>query len=113
MKLFGKKKDKKEVCSCGGNCTPKSTVSSETPKNDKDIKILGSCCAKCKELEESTRIALSELNLDFDIDHITDFGQIANYGVMSTPALVFKGQVISFGKVLSVEEIKELLKERT
>lgn len=113
MKLFGKKKEEKSVCSCGGNCTPENTENAKISKNEKGIKILGSCCAKCKELEKSTRIALSELNLDFDIEHITDFGQIASYGIMSTPALVLNGQVISYGKVLSVEEIRELLKERT
>lgn len=113
MKLFGKKKEEKSVCSCGGNCTPENTENAKISKNEKGIKILGSGCAKCKELEKSTRIALSGLNLDFDIEHITDFGQIASYGIMSTPALVLNGQVISYGKVLSVEEIRELLKERT
>lgn len=117
MKLFGKKKEEKSVCSCGGNCTPENTENAKISKNEKGIKILGSGCAKCKELckelEKSTRITLSELNLDFDIEHITDFGQIASYGIMSTPALVLNGQVISYGKVLSVEEIRELLKERT
>lgn len=82
-------------------------------KNDKGIKILGSGCAKCKELEKATRSALTELNLDFEIEHITDFAQIASYGVMSTPALVFNGKVISYGKVLTVDEVKKLLeKER-
>ncbi len=111
MKLFGKKKEEKSVCSCGGNCTPENTENAKTSRDDIGVKILGSGCAKCKELERSTRIALSELNLNLDIEHITDFGKIASYGVMSTPALVFKGQVISYGKVLSVNEIKELLKK--
>ena len=44
-----------------------------------------------------------------DIEHVTDFIQIASYGVMTTPALVVDGKVVSLGKVLSVEEIKELL----
>ncbi|WP_270350009.1 thioredoxin family protein [Thomasclavelia ramosa] len=111
MKLFGKKKE--TSCCCGGNCTPENMTNAEKKKNDKGIKILGSGCAKCKELEKATRSALTELNLDFEIEHITDFAQIASYGVMSTPALVFNGKVISYGKVLTVDEVKKLLeKER-
>ena len=38
--------------------------------------------------------------------------EIASYGVMSTPALVFDDEVLSFGKVLSKDEIIKLLKEK-
>ena len=75
------------------------------------IKILGSGCSKCRQLEKSTRQAIQELDLDLNVEHITDFTQIASYGVMSTPALVVNGKVVSFGKVLSVEEVKSILKE--
>ena len=51
------------------------------------------------------------MNLDLNVEHITDFTQIASYGVMSTPALVVNGKVVSFGKVLSVEEVKSIIKE--
>lgn len=51
--------------------------------------------------------------MDEDIDHVTDFVQIASYGVMTTPALVIDGKVISLGKVLSVDEVKELLMKQT
>ena len=40
------------------------------------------------------------------IDHVTDFTQIAAYGVMSTPALVADGKVISFGKVLKRPKLR-------
>ena len=36
----------------------------------------------------------------------------AGYGVMTTPALVFNGEVISYGKVLTVEEVKALLSKK-
>lgn len=111
MKLFGKKKE--TSCCCGGNFTPENMVNAEKKKNDKGIKILGSGCAKCIALEKATQSALEELNLEFDIEHVTDFAQIASYGVMSTPALVFHGKVLSYGKVLTVDEVKKLLeKER-
>ena len=73
------------------------------------IKILGSGCKKCNELEKNTITALTELGMHCDIDHVTDFGQIAAYGVMSTPALVIDSKVVSYGKVLNVEEVKKIL----
>ncbi|MEF9880816.1 MAG: thioredoxin family protein, partial [Clostridia bacterium] len=43
------------------------------------------------------------------IDHVTDFTQIAAYGVMTTPALVVDGKVVSFGKVLKKDEVISIL----
>jgi predicted thioredoxin/glutaredoxin len=48
--------------------------------------------------------------MDTAIDHVTDFSQIAAYGVMSTPALVVDGKVVSLGKVLTPEEALNLLR---
>lgn len=109
MKLFRKKKE--ASCCCGEKCTPENMMNAEQKKNDTGIKILGSGCAKCVALEKATRNALEELNLEFEIEHITDFVQIASYGVMSTPALVFNGKVLSYGKVLTIDEVKKLLEE--
>ena len=49
------------------------------------------------------------LTVDMDIEHVTDFTQIAAYGVMTTPALVVNGKVVSYGKVLKKEEVVNLL----
>jgi protein-disulfide isomerase len=54
---------------------------------------------------------LKQLNMDTDIDHVTDFSQIASYGVMTTPALVIDGKVASYGKVLKQEEVVQLLQK--
>jgi len=40
---------------------------------------------------------------------VTDFVEIAAFGVMSTPALVVDENVLSTGKVLKTREIVELL----
>ena len=45
------------------------------------------------------------------MDHVTDFAQIAAYGVMSTPALVVDGKVLSSGRVLKKEEAVALLRK--
>ena len=51
------------------------------------------------------------MNLSENVRHVTDLNEIVGYGVVSIPALVIDGAVISTGKVLSVSEIKEVLKQ--
>lgn len=75
-----------------------------------DIKILGPGCANCRALESATRQALADLQLDAQIDKVTDFADIAAYGVMSTPGLVVDGTVVSAGRVPSATQIADLLR---
>lgn len=75
------------------------------------FKVLGGGCKNCEVLSENLKSALTSLNIDDDIEKVTDFIQIANYGIMSTPALVVDEKVVSYGKVLKVEEIEKILKK--
>ena len=114
MALFGigKKKEKEEKsCCCDGSFKAEQMAQAEKQKSEGGIKILGSGCKKCNELETATKAAISELDMDIAIDHVTDFSEIASYGVMSTPALVVNGKVVSYGKVLKKEEVITLLKK--
>ena len=110
MSLFGKKKE----CCCGGNCNAESMAQAkEKQATGSAVKILGGGCAKCNQLEANTLEALKQLGMNTEMDHIKDFSEIASYGVMTTPALVYNGKVISYGKVLKTDEIVSLLeKER-
>ena len=110
MGLFGKKKVEKSCC-CGSSCTPEAMAQAETAKKSAGVKVLGSGCAKCHALEDATRKALEGLGMDSTIDHVTDFAQIAAYGVMTTPALVVDGKVVSYGKVLKKDEAKALIQK--
>lgn len=107
---FGKKKEEPSCC-CGGDCCPDTMAQAEAVKKTGGVKVLGSGCAKCNELEANTREALAELGMDTAIDHVTDFAQIATYGVMSTPALVVDGKVVSFGKILKKDEVVKILQK--
>ena len=77
-----------------------------------EIKILGGGCAKCNQLEAATIEALTELGMDTTIEHVRDFGQIASYGVMTTPARVVDGKVVSYGKVLKKDDVVGILRGR-
>lgn len=110
MGLFSKKKEEKKCC--GGDCNEQTMQEAEKSKaGGASVKILGSGCAKCNQLEANTLEALQQLGMDTAIDHITDFTQIAAYGVMTTPALVVDSKVISFGKVLKTEDVAAILKK--
>lgn len=75
------------------------------------VKVLGSGCAKCIALEAAAKEALAELGMDSAVDHITDFSEIASYGVMTTPALVVDGKVVSLGKALKKDEVVNILRK--
>ena len=87
------------------------TSGKEEARKSPDVKVLGSGCARCQALERSAKEALAELGMDTKVDHVTDFAQIASYGVMSTPALVIDGKVVSSGRILSKEQVKALLQK--
>ena len=76
---FGRKKDRVQ----------------STAEQEAAVKILGSGCDKCRALEKATIEALEELGRDTAVEHVTDFAQIAQYGVMQIPALVVDGKVLS------------------
>ena len=73
------------------------------------IQVLGTGCQKCEKLAESVEKAVAELNLDCEIEKITDLNKIMEFGVMLTPALVIAGEVKVVGKVPSVAALKKLL----
>jgi small redox-active disulfide protein 2 len=77
-----------------------------------DIKILGTGCVNCKNLETLTRQALTELGLDVEIQKVTDPGEIVSWGVMSTPALVIDDEVVLAGRVPAADDLKKLLSAR-
>ena len=112
MALFGKKTTKEEASCCCGNLNAESMAKAEAAKSEgASVKVLGAGCPKCRQLEVSTKAALAELGMDDAVGHVTDYAEIAAYGVMSTPALVVDGKVVSYGKVLKTDEVVKILKK--
>lgn len=89
----------------------KKKEDSVVSNTEESVKVLGSGCAKCNELEANVKAALIQLGMNSAIEHVTDFNVIAAYGVMTTPALVVDGKVVSYGKVLKVEEAVSLIQK--
>lgn len=76
----------------------------------KKIQVLGGGCSKCMILAEEVNKAAQELGVDIEIEKVTDYQKIMEFGVMTTPALVVDGKVRFSGKVLKAEALKEYLK---
>lgn len=76
-----------------------------------EIKILGTGCASCKALLETTQKAVAELGIEATITKVEDMVKIMEYNVFSVPALVIDNKVVSAGKKLSIEQVKTFLKQ--
>lgn len=83
----------------------------EEVKGGCNIKVLGAGCKSCQELHENVKKAVVNMNLEAEVEYITDMAKIMGYGVMSMPAIVVNEKVVSMGKVLKVAQVEELLKK--
>lgn len=71
--------------------------------------VLGACCKKSTDTFANVKQAVKELGLSEEVINIGDDLEIAKYGVMQTPALVVDNKVVSYGKLIKVEEAKRLI----
>lgn len=76
------------------------------------VKILGPGCRNCHTLEARTREVLDLLGVTAEVSNVTDFGEIAGYGVMRTPALVIDDAVVVSGRVPTERELRDLVVAR-
>ena len=74
------------------------------------IQVLGSGCAKCKTLAANTAAAIHELGIEALVEKVEDMQTIVGLGVLTPPALVVDGKVVSYGKVLKRDEVATILK---
>jgi len=78
------------------------------------VEVLGPGCKRCDQLYENTQNAVAELDSPepIEIVKIGDINYFAKMGVFMTPGLVIDGEVVSTGKVLSPNQIKEKIEEK-
>jgi small redox-active disulfide protein 2 len=75
----------------------------------KKVQVLGTGCPKCRTLFENAEAACNDSSAEFELEKIDDINRIIEFGIVTTPALLIDGEVKAVGKVLSKEEIRELL----
>ena len=75
-----------------------------------EIKILGGGCANCKRLEQIARKVVDTLNVQTEFIKVTNYAEIAELGVMSTPGLIVNGKIVSSGRIPAEVEIEEWIR---
>lgn len=73
---------------------------------------LGNCCKKSKQNHANAVEAAKKCDIAEPVENIGDMSEIMKYGVMSTPSLIIDGKVVAMGRMLSVEQIEKLIKEK-
>lgn len=74
-----------------------------------NIKVLGPGCANCVNLAALVKEVVAELGAEATVEKVTDFKDIAKYGIMSTPGLVINEVVKWSGSVPSKAKVNELI----
>ena len=75
----------------------------------KNIHVLGPGCASCEGLAADVKTLVAELDIECEIEKVTDINQMLSFGVMLTPALAVDGEVKVAGRRPSMDELKEML----
>jgi small redox-active disulfide protein 2 len=76
-----------------------------------NIKVLGTGCPKCKALEKTIREVVDENRYDAEIEKVEDIVKIMNYGILATPGMAINDKVVASGRLLSKDEIKNLIEK--
>jgi len=75
------------------------------------IKVYGSGCANCKNLEQMCYDVIQELQLKATIEKVTDIKEIMKTGILSTPGLEINGKMVSSGKLPTKTTLTHWIKD--
>ena len=76
----------------------------------KIIKILGTCCPKCKTTTALVEQVVKENIIDAQIIKVEDIMEIMQYNVLATPVIVVDEKITIKGRVPNKSEVLEILK---
>lgn len=74
------------------------------------VKILGTGCKKCQNLEAKVREVVQQNNINAEVEKVTDLSAIVSYGIMMTPGLVIDEKVKSYGTIPKDDQILSWLR---
>lgn len=73
------------------------------------IKILGTGCSRCRQLEQTTRQVIKELSVDAIIEEVKDMRKIMEYPILTTPGLVVNEELVCSGRIPSESEVTQFI----
>lgn len=105
-------KDSKSEGDCGCAVTEEASSATETTLSEggiKEIRVLGPGCAKCRSTFAVVEKVVRESGLHVRLVKVDDIVEIMSYDIMTTPAIVIDGKVVTKGRVPTEEEVRQLL----
>ncbi len=75
----------------------------------KEIKVLGTGCAKCKSTLALIEQVAQAKGVAVKLEKVEELRDIMSFGVMSTPGVVIDGKIVHAGGVPSRDKIEEWL----
>ncbi len=75
----------------------------------KDVKVLGPGCKRCVATADLVRAAAERLGIPVQLEKVTDYAEIARYGIAATPGLVIDGKVVHAGGLPKAEDLARWL----
>jgi small redox-active disulfide protein 2 len=75
------------------------------------IKVLGSGCANCKKVEAIARQAVANMGVEAEVIKVTEYADMMEYNIMSTPGLVINEKLVSAGKIPTEAQVVSWLAE--
>ena len=76
----------------------------------KDVKVLGPGCKRCEATETMVKDAAARLGIDVKVEKVTDYAEIARFGIASTPGIVIDGKVVHAGGLPREEALEKWLR---
>ncbi|MFC1946096.1 thioredoxin family protein [Chloroflexota bacterium] len=73
------------------------------------IKVLGTGCTRCQQLEQTTKEVVNELGIDAEIEDVKDIKKIMEYPILTTPGLVINEKLVVSGRVPSKPEVTSFI----
>ena len=73
------------------------------------IKVLGPGCDNCTKVEQVTSQAVTNMGMQAEITKVTDYNEIMQYNLLSTPGLVINENVVCAGRIPSQAEVTSWL----
>ena len=73
------------------------------------IKILGPGCARCHQVEQTTKEVVRELGIDATVEEVKDIKKIMEYPILTTPGLVIDEELVCSGRVPTKAEVSTFI----